>query len=73
MGRTHTLKLSSANHKASEASCIICGTPATLTLLPLPAAKVADIATSLATYDLDRLQGAFAGQYIDHDAKVIVA
>ncbi len=42
-------------------------------LLPLPAAKVADIAARLNAYDFDRLHGAFAGQDIDHDAKLIVA
>lgn len=42
-------------------------------LLPLPAAKVDDIAARLAAYDFDRLHGAFAGQDIDHDAKAIVA
>jgi len=42
-------------------------------LLPLPAAKVADIAARLSAYDFDRLHGAFAGQDINHNAKVIVA
>lgn len=42
-------------------------------LLPLPAAKVSDIAARLTAYDFDSLHGAFAGQDIDRDAKVIVA
>ncbi|WP_010215016.1 MBL fold metallo-hydrolase [Sphingomonas sp. PAMC 26621] len=42
-------------------------------LLPLPAAKVVDIAARLDAYDFDRVYGAFAGQDIGHDAKKVVA